>query len=87
MQIQFCWTTTKDFLWFTIAQTWALQTEILIHKETIGEKSNITLTKTAANIGLAIVGRTVANSTSVLLLGFCAKAGLTFFKCPTIAKP
>jgi hypothetical protein len=23
----------------------------------------------------------------VLLLGFCAKVGLTFFKCPTIAKP
>jgi hypothetical protein len=42
---------------------------------------------TAGNIGLAIVGLTVLNSTLVILLGFCAKVGLTFFKCPTIAKP
>jgi hypothetical protein len=41
----------------------------------------------AANIGLAIVGQTVVNSTFVILFGFCAKVGLTFFKCPTIAKP
>jgi hypothetical protein len=41
----------------------------------------------AANIGLAIVGQTVVNSTLVILFGFCAKVGLTFFKCPTIAKP
>jgi hypothetical protein len=41
----------------------------------------------AANIGLAIVGQTVVNSTFVLLFGFCAKVGLTFFKFPTIAKP
>ena len=39
------------------------------------------------NIGLAIVGQTVVNSTFVLLLGFCAKVGQTFFKSPTIAKP
>jgi hypothetical protein len=43
--------------------------------------------KTATNIGLAIVGQTVVNSTFVILLGFCEKVGLTFFKCPTIAKP
>jgi len=47
----------------------------------------LTTKKTAANIGLAIVGQTGVNSTFVLLLGFCAKVGLTFFKCPTIAKP
>jgi hypothetical protein len=43
--------------------------------------------KTAHNIGLAIVGQTVVNSEFVLLFGFCAKVGQTFFKCPTIAKP
>jgi hypothetical protein len=42
---------------------------------------------TACNIGLAIVGLTVVNSTFVQLFGFCAKVGLKFFKCPTIAKP
>ena len=41
--------------------------------------------KTSANIVLAIVGLTVANSTFVILLGICANVGLTFFKCPTIA--
>ena len=40
-----------------------------------------------ANIGLAIVGQTVVNSALVILFSFCAKVGLTFFKCPTIAKP
>ena len=40
---------------------------------------------TAANIVLAIVGLTVANSTFVLLLAISANVGLTFFKCPTIA--
>jgi len=40
-----------------------------------------------ANIGLAIVGQTVVNSAFVLLFGFCAKVGQTFFKYPTIAKP
>jgi hypothetical protein len=39
------------------------------------------------NIGLAIVGQKVVNSAFVLLSGFCAKVGQTFFKCPTIAKP
>jgi hypothetical protein len=43
--------------------------------------------KAAGNIGLAIVGQTVLNSTLVILLGFGANVGLTFFKCPTIAKP
>jgi len=43
--------------------------------------------RAAANIGLAIVGQTVVNSTLVILLGFCAKVGQMFFKCPTIAKP
>jgi hypothetical protein len=41
----------------------------------------------AGNIGLAIVGQTVVNSTFVLILGFCTKVGQTFFKRPTIAKP
>ncbi len=34
---------------------------------------------------LSIVWLTVVNSTFVLLSGICAKATLTFFKCPTIA--
>ena len=34
---------------------------------------------------LAIVGLTVVNSISVILLRICANVGLTFFKCPTIA--
>jgi hypothetical protein len=41
----------------------------------------------ANNIGLAIVGLTVVNSTFVILFGICAKVGLTFCKYPTIAKP
>jgi hypothetical protein len=41
----------------------------------------------ATNIGLAIVGLTVVNSTLVIVFGFCGKVGLTFFKCPTMAKP
>lgn len=41
--------------------------------------------KTPYNIVLAIVGLTAINSTFVILLSFCAYAGLTFFKCPTIA--
>ena len=41
----------------------------------------------ATNIGLAIVGLKVVNSTLIIILGFCANVGLTFFKCPTIAKP
>jgi hypothetical protein len=40
---------------------------------------------TGYNIVLAIVGLTVVNSTFVILLGIGANAGLTFFKCPTIA--
>ncbi len=40
---------------------------------------------TAHNIVLAIVGLTIINSTFVILLGFCANVGQTFFKCPTIA--
>jgi hypothetical protein len=43
--------------------------------------------KTPHNIGLAIVGLTVVNLTFVILMNICAKVGLTFFKCPTIAKP
>ncbi len=43
--------------------------------------------RAAGNIVLAIVGLTVVKSTFVLLLGICANGGLTFFKCPTIAKP
>jgi hypothetical protein len=39
----------------------------------------------AANIVLAIVGLTVGNSTVGILMGICENAGLTFFKCPTIA--
>jgi hypothetical protein len=47
-----------------------------------------TKNKTAAtNIGLAIVGQTVVNSTLVILIGFCAKVEQTFFKCPTCHKP
>jgi hypothetical protein len=42
--------------------------------------------RAASNIGLTIVGLTVVNSTLLILFGFCAKVGLTFFKCPTIAK-
>jgi hypothetical protein len=42
----------------------------------------LTNKKTTANIGLAIVGQTVVNSTLAILLGFCAKVGQTFFKCP-----
>ncbi len=41
--------------------------------------------KPTANIVLAIVGLTILNSPIVFLFGICAKFGLTFFKCPTIA--
>jgi hypothetical protein len=54
---------------------------MVIRKGQIIEKKNAR----TANIGLAIVGQTVVNSTLVILFGFCAKVGLTFFKCPTIA--
>lgn len=43
--------------------------------------------KAAGNIGLAKVGQTVVNSALVILLGFCAIVGLTFFEYPTIANP
>ena len=45
----------------------------------------LTKRKTTANIVLAMVGLTVANSTFVLPMGICECAVLTFFKCPTIA--